>query len=404
MRILFLSRWFPYPADNGSKLRVHNLIRQLAHQHEVTLVSFTEADVTAAARAVMAQLCAAVHTVPYRPFQPNRLTAVAGLLSPRPRSVVDTYSAAMVRQVQDTAARVKPDLVIASEIDMAPYALLVLGAPRILDELQLSVLREAAFHARSRVAWLRRTLTWWKHARYVRDLLRHFDGCTVVSDRERQLVKQLAPDSLLVRCVPNGVDLAHLSGDFGTPLPDTLIYTGALTYSANLDAMRYFVGDILPLVLAAKPGVRLAITGATTGVPADRLPIHPQVDLTGYLPDIRPAVAQSYLAIAPLRIGGGTRLKILESLALGTPVVTTSTGAEGLGLVAGQGILIADTEATFAEAVLAVLADPALRSRLREAGKLAVAGSDWSQCVAALQQLIPAAESSTRSLRVTDVH
>jgi glycosyltransferase involved in cell wall biosynthesis len=222
-------------------------------------------------------------------------------------------------------------------------------------------------------------LTWWKHARYVAETLRQFDGCTVVSANERRLLKTLAPASLPIEIVPNGVDTSHLGGKYGAVRPNRLIYTGALTYSANLDAMHYFVKEILPLALAQNPDIKLSITGRTTNLPADALPTHPNVELTGYLPDIRPAVATSAVSIVPLRIGGGTRLKILESLALGAPVVTTSKGLEGLDLTPGADLLVADNPADFSAAILHLLQDEALRNRLGAAGRAAVQKYDWQQ-------------------------
>lgn len=378
MRILFLSRWFPFPADNGSKIRVFNLIRQLSRRHEVTLVSFSDRDRPDAGHRAMEQYCAAVHTVPYRSYDPYRFRSIVGLLSAKPRSVVDTYSHAMAEKVQRVAASVKPALVIASQIDMAPYGLLVPGAKRMLEEVELAVLPEAVSQASSSASRLRKQLTWWKHARYVYDILCRFDGCTVVSREEEQWVRRFAPPNLPVGVIPNGVDLSHLSGDFGSPQSGTLIYTGALTYSANLDAMHYFVGDIFPLVLEQQPATRLSITGTATGVPVDRLPLHPQVNLTGYLTDIRPAVAQSSLTVVPLRIGGGTRLKILESLALGTPVVTTGKGIEGLDITCNSGIVIADQPADFAQATVGILQNPSWRTELSLAGLQAVQQYDWA--------------------------
>src|SRR4030042_3095323 len=156
--------------------------------------------------------------------------------------------------------------------------------------------------------------------------LRGFDACTVVSEGERMLVKGFAPSQCVIGVVPNGVDLASYAGDFGSPKPGTLIYPGGLTYDANLDAMRYFLHQIFPLVRAQHPGVRLSITGRYDGVPVEQLPLGENIDLTGYIPDIRPAIAESWACIVPLRGGGGTRLKILEALALGPTVVSPRQG------------------------------------------------------------------------------
>jgi glycosyltransferase involved in cell wall biosynthesis len=157
-----------------------------------------------------------------------------------------------------------------------------------------------------------------------------------------------------------------------------LIYPGALTYHSNLDAMVYFLRESWPIIQKQRPQVRLRITGRTDGVDLARLALTDQVVMTGYLDDIRSAVAQSWICVVPLRAGGGTRLKILESLALGTPVVSTSKGAEGLNLIPGRDILVADEPADFAEAVLNVLQDPVLRETLSRNGRQAVeAKYDW---------------------------
>jgi glycosyltransferase involved in cell wall biosynthesis len=243
----------------------------------------------------------------------------------------------------------------------------------------LTVLHEAPEQAKAGISRLRRSLAWQKHARYVASILQQFDGCTVVSEQELALVKEIAPFLAATVVVPNGVDVSQMSGDFGEPQPNSMIYSGALSYSANLDAMHYFVQEIFPTILAANPQAYLKITGSIASVPVSELPIHPALTLTGYLPDVRPAIAGSALSVTPLRIGGGTRLKILESLALGTPVVTTSKGIEGLRIAAGEGILIADTPELFAEAALSILQNPALRLQLSVAGRYAVQAYDWQK-------------------------
>jgi glycosyltransferase involved in cell wall biosynthesis len=227
-------------------------------------------------------------------------------------------------------------------------------------------------------ARVRHGLTWLKMRSYVRRLLQDFDGCTVVSRQEHARVRQVAPDYHNVEIIPNGIDLAGYHGDHGVPEPDTIVYAGSLTYSANFDAVRYFLEEIYPLIQRARPSVKFSVTGKLDGVPVDSLPRYDGVTFTGYLNDVRPAVARSWVSVVPLRQGGGTRLKILESLALRTPVVSTTKGAEGLDLVDGRDLLIADAPADFAAAVLRMLDDSALRERLRTNGRREVAAKyDW---------------------------
>lgn len=389
MQILFISRWFPYPPDNGSRIRVFNLIKALSRCHEITLLSLTQGVVTDERLAEMKTYCTAVHTVPCREFSPNRLKALLGFFSPRPRSVVDTYSQEMEALVRRVGRKKAFDVVVASEQGSAAYALLLNRTPRVFEDVELAVIYEQFAHRGSLALKARYGLTWWKLSRFVARLLREFQGCTVVSERERDLITKIGPGCATLAVVPNGVDLKANSSDFGSPDLDTLIYTGALTYGANFDAMRFFLRDVFPLVKSQRPNVKLRITGGYDGVPVERLPLGNDVELTGYLDDIRPAVAQSWISVVPLRIGGGTRLKILEAMALGTPVVSTSKGAEGLAVTAGEHLLIADEAVDFADTVLHLLSDPSLRAALASNGRRLVEDRyTWKASAEKLERLL----------------
>jgi glycosyltransferase involved in cell wall biosynthesis len=173
------------------------------------------------------------------------------------------------------------------------------------------------------------------------------------------------------------VDISGFQGDFPVPKEDTIIYSGALSYNANFDAVEYFLKEIFPTIIKQRPNIKLYITGSTTGISLEKLPISQHVVFTGYLDDVRPAIAQSWANIVPLRRGGGTRLKILESLALGTPVVATPKGAEGLSLTPGHDFLLANNPKEFADAVINLLSNSNLRQQLSDNGKKAIKPYDW---------------------------
>ncbi|HEX9921952.1 MAG TPA: glycosyltransferase family 4 protein [Anaerolineae bacterium] len=378
MNILFLSRWFPYPPDNGSRIRIFNLIKHLSLHNEIDLVSFAGQSVADEQLAAMQDYCRCVEIVRYQPFQSTRLNAILGFFSRRPRSVIDTYSLEMERLVQRTARNHSIDLVIASQIDMAPYALTLPDTPKIFEEVELTTLYEQFVLQTHPLKKFRKGLMWWKLSHYAADILQAFDGCTIVAGQERERVLQVAPGYQPIWNVPNGVDTGYYAAGFGKPQADTLVYAGALTYQANFDAVDYFLREIFPRIQAVRPQVKLFVTGKLEGVPVEQLPQNEGVVYTGYLDDIRPRVAQSWCSIAPLRIGGGTRLKILESLASGTPVVATSKGAEGLDLVPDKDLLIADDPAEFAAAVLRLLQDETLRQKLSRNGRQTVEATyDW---------------------------
>jgi len=371
VRILFLSPWFPYPPVNGSKIRIYNLVRALAREHEVSLLSFVREGEVVDEQGLR-ELCCSVQTLPWREFVPRRVRALLGFLSPLPRSVVDTHSPEMESLVRARVQHERPDVIVASQMGTAWYASVVDGIPRILDEVEIGAIHDAWANAPTRFSRWRRALTWAKVRRYAGMVARAFDVCTVVSDKERALLRQAAPDYEAVHVVPNGVDLENLRPGMAEPQPGTLVYNGALTYSANYDAMRYFLEAILPQIRAQSPEVTMRITGSTQGVDIPALRLPESVALTGYLPDVRPAVAGAWACVVPLRAGGGTRLKILEAMALGTPVIATTKGAEGLDVRPGEDILIADDPADFAAQTVRLLRDSDLRRRLSRSGRALV--------------------------------
>ena len=376
MRILFLSLWFPFPPDNGSKMRIYNLLRALAQRHAITLLSFVGQGEPIQPDGLKG-LCEVIRTVPWKPYQPTRWKALLGLFSPRPRFLVDTDSPAMRRLLHEELAQRDYDVIIGSQIGAAVYVAEAQGKAKVFEEVEVGSYL-TRLQTGQGLQRLRHAFTWAKHRRFLRGLIARFDACTVVSEVEERWLVAIGVNPDRLALIPNGVDLGWYSGVEPIPQADTLIFNGALTYFANYRAMAYFLERIYPLIRAECPQVRLAITGRTEGVDIAALCADESVTFTGYVPDIRPLVAGSSVCIVPLLEGGGTRLKILEAMALGTPVVATSKGAEGLGATHGEHLLIADDPAEFARHTLALLRDAALRARLATNARAFVqARYDW---------------------------
>lgn len=389
MRILALSSWWPEPADNGSRLRIAHLLRTLARQHEVHLVALAQGPVDQAHLTRMEQVCASARAVPEYTWTPRRSDVLASLWHAEPASVRATRNPAFAALVQEQAAAVRPDLVVAFQLGAAPYARAVAGVPRVLEEVEVTRFLDQYRRERNPRRRLRAWLTWSKQRSYVARLLCDFVACTVVSTREQACVRAFAPPGMPVIVIPNGADVAGCMGPWGDPEPDTLVYPGALSYDANFDAMAYFLSTSFPIIRAACPQVRLRITGKADPVHQAALPQVEGVTFTGYVPDVRPVVARAWAEVVPLRAGGGSRLKVLEALALGTPVVSTSKGIEGLQLEHDRHVLVADTPADFAAATVALLRCPELRQRLAEAGQHIVRELyDWPVIGHQFQQLV----------------
>lgn len=365
MKILVVSSWFPYPPDNGSKVRAYYLLRQLAQRHSVTLLSFAEPGEEEGAQG-LAEICDAVRTVPGNPFKPGRPLGLWGLFSALPRSYAQTFSPAMQALVNEMIGSY--DVTIGLQLGAALHLDRAYTIPRLFEEVEVTVMREQFISQPQPLKRLRYGLTWWKFARFMHGFVDRFDASTVVSEAERNQLMQIGCDVRRIAVIPNGVDAADLNVK-AAPQPGTLIYPGALTYSANYDAVRYFLADIFPLIRRARPDVTFTVTGTTDGVPIRDLPNREGVIFTGYVPDIKARIAQSGVCVVPLRLGGGTRLKIIQAMVLGTPVVATSKGAEGLAVTPEENILIGDTPRQFADQVLRLLSDDALQARLSANGR-----------------------------------
>jgi glycosyltransferase involved in cell wall biosynthesis len=394
MKLMVVSSWFPYPPDNGSKARAFNLVSRLAERHTVSLLSFAE-DGEGDCHQALSAMCRDVQIVPGNPFKPRAPLDSLDLFSRTPRSYMQTYSSQMQALVD--AAVPRHDAAVALQLGAALYLSRHTGLPRVFDEAEAGVLRDDYYSQPLGMRRLRRGLTWWKFTRFLRQVTRGFERTTVVSDVELGHLREMKCDSSAIRVVPNGVERDAL-GRRNTPRPGRLIYPGAITYSANFDAVRYFVDDIFPLVRAGRGDASFIVTGATGNVDFGSFSDRGPVVFTGRMNDVSHLIGQSSVCVVPLRIGGGTRLKILQAMALGTPVVTTTKGAEGLEVTPETDILIADTPSTFAAQVLRVLDDFVLRARLSTNGRRLVERLyTWDRIGSQFEDVLSEAQEANRS-------
>lgn len=391
MKILFLATWYPYPPNNGSKLRVSYLLKALAQKHDVTLIAFDFDTPDSASERWSDSDLAYVERIPIDPFaaaRRGRLLSHFSLRSTAAR-IVPAMRSAVRRQLQGGGT----DVMIASTFMCSAYALETPPSlVRILEEHN-SLTRWMWDRYRQQTSpsqRLRCWLSWQKTRHFEARLFKHFDLVTAVSTQDASAMTMMLPGYPgPVEIVPNGVDCQHNRPEMDKRTDHTLIYNGALTYSANYDAMQYFLSAIFPLIRQSMPGVRLTITGSTDGVDLGKLALDDAVNFSGYVQDVRGPVTLAAVCVVPLRKGSGTRLKILEAMALGTPIVATSKGAEGLEVVSGTHLLLADTPEDFAKATITLLGDSALRATLAtNARRLVEEKYDWQQIGARFVRLV----------------
>lgn len=401
-RVLFLSRWFPFPADNGSKLRVLNLLGGLTRDYDVTLLSFAEGEPESPNSNSTHAYCKEVRTVQWRGFQPGSPRAIVGYLSLKPRSIIDTYSDEMAKLIEETLQKNRFDLVVASQVDMAAYVDHFVGYPAIFDEVEIGAFHQQLSQAVLPTVRARATLRWWKYQKYIASLVSGFNYCTVVSEPERMLLVKAGVPAEKIHLIPNSIDLKVYRDITADPKRNTLIFPGSIRFYANHDAVTWFLKDIFPLIQLEVPEVQLIVTGDQGDI---SIPRQPGVHFSGFLEDVKPAIASSWISLAPIRMGGGTRLKILESMSLGTPVVSTRKGAEGLAVVHNEHLLLADSPQEFARQVIRLLSDAQLRQTLGENGKRLVAEKyDWDKTVDRFLHLITQTINNVKTSKLATKH
>ncbi len=373
MNLLLFTPQLPYPPHQGTTIRNFNLIAHLARHHTLDLVSFLAPGQTLTAANPLHHYCAQILTVP-QPTRSLAERAKAALTTPLPDMALRLESAAMHALVQRLE---RPyDLIQVEGIEMAQYGLQARAQqsdqgsrPRLLfDDHNCEYLlqkRNALTDLRNPRRWiagLYSLLQWAKLRHYEAAICRAADLVTAVSEPDRLALEALV-HGCKVTVVANGITPADY-----TPINQTapslahsarlnLVFTGKMDYRPNIDAALWFGEQVLPLIQAQEPAVHFQIVGMNPHPRLDSLRSNPAIEITGAVEQINPYLAGAAVYVVPLRVGGGTRFKVLEAMAQALPLVSTPLGVEGIGVTDEQELLLASTPETFAAAVLRLLAD-----------------------------------------------
>jgi sugar transferase (PEP-CTERM/EpsH1 system associated) len=398
--ILVLSHLVPWPTTSGVLLRCYNLLREVARHHRVHLLALNQEvllapDEVEASRRHLAAFCTEVQVFPLA-GQSSRV-AYGGLLlrnlaSSLPYSVPRFYSPDLEHAMIELLAR-KPIRVLQFEtIAMAQYGALAPDLPAILvhQNVESDLIRRRAASERNPLARLYLATQADKLARYEERMCRAVSANVAVSAADRAAFLGRIPG---IRCdvVVNGVDVDYFR-PAGDPAGngDRLVFVGGMSWYPNRDAMSWFLAEIWPRIRHARPEARMTIVGSHPSPEVRRaVASGERITAPGLVADIRPYVDPAAVYVCPLRVGGGTRLKILDAWAMGKAVVSTAVGCEGLTAESGREIEIADDPAAFAERVVTLLADPARRRALGRAGReRAVAEFAWPRVAGGMLRLV----------------
>jgi glycosyltransferase involved in cell wall biosynthesis len=372
MRIFFFTGWFPFPPDNGARIRLYNFIKQLSIRHEVFLVSLLQEDSNPENAENLNEFCHVMALHRLKPYNPKALSSFPGFFSNQPRSIFAGYNPAIKDSVQDLIKKINPEVIIASTLDVVNYLLDYLpGIPSVLIDhnCEFSVLKRSTEFIHGKLSKWRYELGWKKFAHWEAKICRLFDVVIMPTVEDKEKMLEFAPDIKNITVIPNAADTSLFDPSCWSPETGRLIYNGALTYDANLDAVNYFAEEIYPRIAQQMKGVQLVVTGRFDGVDTNQLTEDRGIKLSGYVEDIRTELYRSAACVIPLRKGGGMRLKIPEAMAAGVPVVSTSMGAEGLDCLHEEHLLMADTPSGLADAVVRVLTDRELALKLHQNGR-----------------------------------
>lgn len=380
MRILHLAMVPPEPPTNGHRLRCRSLLQALVHQgHRVSLLSYAGREEAAAPPPELARLCEEFQLLP-EPQENPAWGRLVSLASPRPYGARRFTTAAMRAAVTEKLKQ-GFDAILCEDIYMAGNVPPDCTLPLLLNKHDITY-RIVGQFVRGEHNWLKKLYGRLEHGKIRRLEIAACGAAAVVlacSDWDKELLAQDCPGANFA-VLPNVVDVAAYTpanGDDG----QTVLFAGAMDWLPNQDGAEYFLDQIMPKLRQLTPRARFVVAGRNP--PRKMLRRYggiPDVHFTGAVRDMRAVIAQAAVCAVSLRIGSGTRMKILEAGALGKAVVSTTLGAEGLGLRHGEEVLLADDPRSFAEAVAALLKDPALRQRLGRAARARVE-RDFSQAV-----------------------
>lgn len=406
MQILWLKTELLHPVDKGGKIRTYNMLKELKRDHHITYLSLDDGSADRAAREQAQEYCHELICVPHEQREKFSKGFYAELLlnlaSGYPYAIKKYESAAMRRQILDLTANGRFDVVICDFLAPAINVPLELSCPTILFQHNVeAMIWKRHFEVQNNPAkktYLRQQ--WRKMERFERETCRRFDTVIAVSKEDaEQMREEYAVDQVFE--VPTGVDTEFFQPSGAQSIdPHNVVFTGSMDWLPNEDAIRYYTDQILPFIRRAIPDVTLTVVGRNPYPGLVELSRRdPSVVVTGRVDDVRPYMERAAAYVVPLRIGGGTRLKIFEAMAMEKAIVSTSVGAEGLPVRDGRELRIADTPETFAASLAELLKNPEAAKELgQEAGRVVRERFGWIGVAKRFSEICETTAESVKSV------
>ncbi len=373
MKILFIQKRILFPVDTGWKIRTLNVLKHLAGWHDVTYLcnlQSGEEEFVPAMRELRVQL----ETIPWRETPRGGVGFYRDLLlnifSPYPFTVNKDYNRRLRRRAAELLSEQTFDLVVCDFVQMARNVVGLQGPPKLLFQhnVEAEIYRR---HAANGPTGPRRgymTLQSRKMRHFEAHAGGQFDGVVAVSERDREIFTS-EYGWRHVHTIDTAVDTDYFQPNGCPKQSDRLVFVGSMDWLPNIDAARHFVRDIWPHIRASRGQAKFQLVGRNPDAAVQRLNDVEGVDVVGTVPDVRPYLAEASVVVVPLLVGGGTRIKIFEAMAMGNAVVSTSLGAEGLDVQPGKHIELADSPKEFADKVVSLLENDTRRKELGDTAR-----------------------------------
>ena len=374
--LLFLTHRLPFPPNKGDKVRSYHLLRHLAQAHRVFLGTFVDDPDDQQHVPAVRALCQEVHAPRLHPKH-ARIGSLKGLLQAEPLSLSYYRSSSMTHWVTDLLARKKMDATLVFSSAMAQYVNAHLG-PLLVDFVDVDSAKWTEYASAHRwpLSWVYRregdTLL-----RYERQVAARADFSFFATEKEANMFRKLAPESAArIVAISNGVDADYFSAATARQSPFTadetpLVFTGAMDYWPNIDAVCWFASEMLPQLRRRWPNLRFHIVGRSPAAAVRALACE-AVQVSGTVPDVRPYLQHAAVVVAPLRLARGVQNKVLEAMAMARPVVAALPCVEAIDVVPGKHLVSADSASDYVSAVDSLLADPARANAIGDAGRAQV--------------------------------
>jgi sugar transferase (PEP-CTERM/EpsH1 system associated) len=374
MKILWVKAGGLVPPDSGGKIRSYNILLQLAKHHTVTFFSFYaahEGDVHVGLSQIIERVIPVPLDLPPAKGAGEFLDYIVNLFSREPYNLTKYCRPVVRKKLRALLQEETYDVILCDFLATAGAIPWDWPCPKVLFTHNVeAVIWQRHYEVARNPLWKALSFREWKTMEVAeRRYLEKADHVLTVSDNDREaFAKFLDPQKVTV--IPTGADTDFFQPSGEKETPDSLVFTGSMDWLPNEDGIFYFANEILPLVRRQAPNVKLCVVGRKPSRRLQDLALRvPDIHLTGWVEDVRPYLAQGTVFIVPLRIGGGTRLKIFEAMSMAKAVVSTSIGAEGLPVKNGEHLLLADDPASFAENTVRLLGNASQRAQIGQAAR-----------------------------------